>query len=175
MSSIAPNELPAYITSCLADGFSQEEIAAALGVTPAYISQLCAQHELCVPAQPAFADIDSLYHDIEKQALEQLKRTLSTIGDPMKLARIAQSMNATKRRSMSNHPSERQPTTVVQLNLPTAAAAQFVFNGSQEAVAWKQGDKLNQLITCTTTQLDNMAAAALARKPALASPLDDGL
>lgn len=174
MSSIPPHELPSYISTCLAEGFSQEEIASALSVSPAYISQLCTKHQLCVPAQQQFANIDQLYQEVELSALQALKRTLGTIGDPMKLARIAQTMNATKRRSLSAHPSENKPTTVVQLNLPATAAAQFVFNGSSEAVAWKQGDQTHQLITCTTTQLDNMAAQ-FAAKPVLLPVMEDGL
>ena len=174
MSAIPPSELPSYISTCLAEGFSQEEIAQALGVTPAYISQLCTKHQLCVPAQEQFANIDNLYQQVELAALTQLNKLINTVADPMKLARIAQSMNATKRRSLSAHPSEQKPTTVVQLNLPTTIATQFVFNGSAEAVAWKQGDEVHQLITCTTTQLDSMAAQFAAKKvPVLVE--DDGL
>lgn len=157
MTQIAPSELPSYISTCIEQGFSQDEIAAALGVTPAYISQLCTKHGIAEVAKPQFADIDALYEDVELLALQQLKRTIVTVGDPMKLVRIAQTLNSTKRRSMAAHPSEQKATTVVQLNLPQAAAAQFVFNGSQEAIAWKQGETVTHLATASTQQLEQLA------------------
>ena len=81
MSAIPPHELPSYISTCLAEGFTQEEIAAALSVSPAYISQLCTKHQLCVPARSSLQTLTSLPRG-GALSPASLKRTLGTMVTP---------------------------------------------------------------------------------------------
>lgn len=150
-----------FVRGCLQQGYTQAEIAASLGMAESYISQLCTAHNLNA-AQPRFADIDALYEELEKKALEQLRRVMGTVSDPMKLTRIASSMNASKRRSIAPAVVTEGSGTLVQLQLPQAMAAQFIFNASGEAVAYQSEGATRPLVTVTADQLASMAAARAA-------------
>lgn len=160
-----------FTRSCLQQGFTQEEIAQSLSVDPSYVSQLCAAHGL-QPVDTDMQDIDALYKRAEKQALEQLMRTLGTVHDPMKLTRIATQLNATKRRSVAP-PSvtEGSGHKFVTLQMPQLTTAQFTFNANGEAVAYSTEGEQRPLVTVTADQLAGMArqrseARALQAAPA---------
>lgn len=162
---LPPHEIPAFVTDCIAKGFSQAEIAASLGVSESYISQVITANpsiaQAVAQANAAFADIDALYAEIELNALIALKQRLNLIKDPMALLRLATSINATKRRSV---PTDALPAqggnTYVQLNLPQATMQQFVFNSANQAVALEGGAGTKALVTATTQQLEQLSAAA---------------
>lgn len=163
---LPPHEVPAFVSDCLSQGFAQHEIAAALGVSESYISQILAANPSIAQnnGNAAFTDIDALYADIELTALQELKKKLNLIKDPMALLRLATSINATKRRSVA---TDITPTTVnqtvVQLTLPRATLQQFVFNSNNQAVAIQSDTETKPLVTATAGQLESLAAARAKR------------
>ena len=180
---LPPHEVPAFVASSLQAGFKQEEIAAALGCSPSYISQvLAANPQLAAAAQQAdsqYEDIDAAYDRIERNALECLEKSLSTISDPMKLLRVASEVNRAKRRSHAPKGAlETQApnsSTTVQLQMSTAILQRFVFNEANQAVALKTVQpngteaQTRMLVTATQDQLKELAAEyAQAQAPSIA-------
>lgn len=168
ISTLSPKELPAYIAECLAQGFTQKEIAQALDVTESYISQVIAAHpelkDKNAQIQQAYEEIDTLYVEIEKEALLALKKSLNLVKNPAALLRIATGINATKRRGnfgLGLGHTEQQPQTTVQLNMPTAIISQFVFNSANQAIAIGSGENSIPLVTASTKQVEELAAKAV--------------
>lgn len=151
-----------FIQNALDKGFSQKQIADALGCTEAYVSQLCAEHDLQPSAQLRFTKHDDLYEQTELLALQRLKNTIQFEPglNAVALARIAATLNGTKRRSQTETPVQAQQT-VVTLQLPVNIAAQFVFNGNNEAVAVQSSEGTRILATASSKQVAAMAAQAL--------------
>lgn len=172
MGAASTSQTVEFIRGCLQQGFTQEEIAQSLAVDPSYVSQLCSAHKLSA-GNERFAEIDDLYEQLERQALQQLKRVMGTVHDPLKLTRIAASMNSSKRRSLASPIVTEGRGTLVQLTLPQAMAAQFIFNASGEAVACQSEGATRPLVTVTAEQLAGMAAAqAAAHNARGAQPLE---
>jgi len=157
---LAAQQLKEFVQNCLNQGYKQAEIAVSLDMDPGDLSKFCAIHGLTPAANDVFAPVDQLYVDIEKQALEQLQRLIGTVGDPMKLLRIATGINATKRRSIGGSGAiDERNTTTVNLTLPTSIAAQFVFNAQGQAVAYEGGTEgLRPLVTVTNEHLQRIAS-----------------
>lgn len=149
-----------FIQNALDKGFSQRQIAEALGATESYVSQLCTEHELQPSPQTRFTAHDDLYEQTELLALQRLKNTIQFEPglNAVSLARIAATLNGTKRRSQTETPvREQQP--VVTLHMPVNIAAQFVFNGNNEAVAVQSTDGTRILATASSKQVAELAAA----------------
>ena len=165
---LAAHELPAYIEQCLQQGFKAVEIAAALGCSESYVSQLIAAHPKLQAAKAgldsAYEDIDSLYDRIEKRALEELEKRMAVCTKPMELVRIAQAMNIAKRRSkapVGALEAGGNGTTVTVTVPQQVAVQQFQFNAHNQAIALVGGDGVEQrqLLTATPQQLNTLAAA----------------
>lgn len=178
------HELPAFIVECLQQGFEQKAIADALGCSESYVSQLiAARPELRQAKQQLsdrYADTDALYDKIEQEALKQLEMRLATCTKPMELVRIAQAMNAAKRRSLPVEVGAGAGAgTVVHVTIPQQVAVQqFQFNAHNQAIALTatDGKQERALITASTEQLDRLAAAVAAAKTnqkAVANPVDE--
>ena len=77
-------------------------------------------------------ELDDKYDKLEKKALDQLEKVLPFVSDPMKLARIAQTMNAAKRRG--GVAIEQETGQVVKLTLPKAITARIELSATSEVV-----------------------------------------
>lgn len=131
----------AYITNCLAGGFTVTQIADSLGVTPSAVTQHAQAAglyekvaELMGRRQKQAASIDERLANIEERAAKALEASITMIADPMKLVRILQVVNAAKRRSIPEQQQVASSAPVV-LNLPSHITANFHFNAQNEAVA----------------------------------------
>ena len=113
-----------FIQNALDRGFSQAQIADALGVGEAYVSQLVAQFQLAPTPQQRFNKHDELYEKAELAELQRLNNVIAYEPDmpALTLARIAATLNGTKRRSQNELPVP-QKQTVLTLNMPVTLAA----------------------------------------------------
>lgn len=161
------HELPSYIAQALREGFTQKEIAASLGCSESYISQVvAAKPELAMAKErqdEIFGDIDAMYNTIELNALQELNRRMTIVKDPMQLVRIACAINAAKRRSAPAREAllgGGGNTQVVQISMPSTVVHNFQFNQHNQAVALQgeNGTIERQLITASNTQLTELAA-----------------
>lgn len=165
------HELPAFIEQCLQQGFKAVEIADALGCTEGYISQLISASPRLQEAKAGldsrYADIDTLYDRIEQRALEELEKRMAVCTKPMELVRIAQAMNAAKRRSaapLGALEGGAGKGATVNITIPQQVAVQqFQFNGNNQAIALASEDGVQEraLITASTQQLNTLAAAVV--------------
>lgn len=103
-------------------------------------------------------ELDDKYDKLEKKALDQLEKVLPFVSDPMKLARIAQTMNAAKRRGGAA--VEQETGTVVRLTLPNAIKARIELSAKSEVV---QVDD-RPLVTMPAAQLAEKLKARSAEK-----------
>lgn len=168
---LAAHELPAFIEQCLQQGFKAVEIADALGCTEGYISQLISASPRLQEAKAGldsrYADIDTLYDRIEQRALEELEKRMAVCTKPMELVRIAQAMNAAKRRStapLGALEGGAGKGATVNITIPQQVAVQqFQFNGNNQAIALASEDGVQEraLITASTQQLNTLAAAVV--------------
>lgn len=151
-----------FIQNALDRGFSQTQIADALGVGEAYVSQLVAQFQLAPAPQQRFNKHDELYEKAELAALQRLNNVIMYEADmpALTLARIAATLNGTKRRSQNELPTP-QKQTVLTLNMPVTLAAQFIFNGSNEAIAVQSEEGTRVLSTASSKQVAELAAVVL--------------
>lgn len=154
-----------YIQQCLDQGFTQKQIADSLGCTESNVVQLMQQYGLSVSPQQQFAEHDDHYQAIELLALKRLKRTIQCDPSitPVALARIATQLNGAKRRSLNERPNAAVNAPIVHLHLPAAAAAQFVFNGANEAVAVTTPELGTRVLsTASSKQVAELASQKLA-------------
>lgn len=105
---------------------SLESVAAACGVSVSRISQLMSDEEFSAKvAELRFNSLqkyneqDASYDDIEKQATEQLKRSLPLVMRPMELVKVIQVINAAKRRGTSAPEAILEKQQVVNISLPS--------------------------------------------------------
>lgn len=172
-TNLPASELPQYVARCLADGFTQAQVAASLGVSESYISQVCTEHSITVQPQMQFADIDALYEDIERTALKALRASISQATKPLDLLRIATAVNATKRRSVGTTLTYEQKVQqetlrrgVVHLALPSAVASQFILNERNEAVGWTTPGEAALTVASSTDAASDAASSVAASSPA---------
>jgi len=159
------HELPAFISKCLQEGFTNVEIADALGCTESYISQLIAANPALQAAAQVvdtrYEDIDNLYIKLELRALQELEKRMSLVSKPMELVRIAQAINSAKRRgSAPKGALEHSNAPIVNITVPQQVAVQqFQFNAENQAIAIT-GDNGQQraLITASSKQLSELSA-----------------
>lgn len=138
----------------LSSGIEQHAVAAALGVTEGRISQILANPlfaqklaELKYEQLKKHNDTDNKYDALEKKVLAQLERTLALVMDPMKLARILQTLNAAKRRGASAPDSLVRQRPTVRLNIGTQILARFAVNGANQVVQASIGNDTQDLVT----------------------------
>ena len=96
-AALPPDQLRQYVVNCFADGFTQRDVAESRGMDEGAISKLCSEYGLQPPPDTRYAEIDNLYDEIERKSLEQLKKLLPLMADPMKLMRVASEANSAKR------------------------------------------------------------------------------
>lgn len=129
-----------FAISLLAKGISTSQVAAAVGVSDSYISQLKADPETAalIASQQAAADIadvrfDERLDDAESQALNALEKSLpyATFGQALAAFRV---LNAARRRNDAPIQSESTTSITVNLTLPASSIPHYVTNSRSEIV-----------------------------------------
>lgn len=140
------------IIEMLGDGYSQTVVAAAIGVSDSYISQLVAEPEVAELIQAKrVAKLDGVKaHDdgidsLEKDALAKMHRLLPFVTKPMEVVRIFEAANSAKRKHEQTGPQNVVPTTtIVQVQLPAAALSHFKISTDRQVVE-VEGRSMNTL------------------------------
>ena len=149
------------IIALLSQGIPAAQVAAAVGVSESYISQLRADPELSelITTQgtaklEANAAFDNTLERAELMALEKIEKNLpfANMGQAMAAFRILNS--ARKRSDAFATPADQSTNITVNLTLPAAAAARYVVNTSNEIVEVEG----QTMITATAKSLDTMLA-----------------
>lgn len=123
----------ARLFALLSTGIPPGAAAKAVGVTPAYVSQLLADDETFAEAV-AVARVATLEEDVvhdnsvkstEAKALKLISDRIGQVRNPMDAARIFQILNSSKRRTEEAAVDrlDNAPTVSVTLNIPAAAAS----------------------------------------------------
>lgn len=126
------------LTALLSAGVSQVDAASRLGITPSAVTQLIETspdlQELRRKQLERSSQLDIEYDEIEAKLLQQLKRVLPLVMKPGEIGNLLTRINAARRRGVAASTNEG-PTTIVQLNLPTAIQNKFVVNTANQVVA----------------------------------------
>jgi hypothetical protein len=149
------------IIALLSQGIPAAQVAAAAGVSESYISQLRSDPELAalistqetakLEKNTAF---DNTLERAELMALEKIEKNLpfANMGQAMAAFRILNS--ARKRSDAFATPTDQSTNITVNLTLPSAAAARYVVNSSNEIVEVEG----QTMITATAKSLDSLLA-----------------
>lgn len=124
-----PNATPSSVAERL--GCTTSAITQALQADPALQQQVM---EARLVAAKSGLYLDEKYDKLEKTALEQLEKVLPYVSDPMKLARVAQTMNAAKRRAGPQVAGEGSESKVVRLLLPRIVEHSIQLGQNNEVV-----------------------------------------
>lgn len=136
------------IIELLAKGVSQSQVCSILQVAASTVSEVATAHaqlieDTAMVARLASVEMDEVRDRLELAALNQLERVLPLECDPLKLARIATSINQMTRRTKGEtlRPMTQQ-VTVTNITLPTSFLEQrqslrqsVVLNAQSEVVA----------------------------------------
>jgi len=125
----------------LGNGVNAESVAAALGVTPSYISTLIADEEfttqlvtLKYEKLSKHNERDDKYNSIEDKLLEQLESLRPLMMRPMEVLRAIQVVNAAKRRGAASPDSIVNKQALVQLTMPIQLVQKFTTNINNQVV-----------------------------------------
>lgn len=142
--------------SLLGSGVTAEATAAALGVTPARISQLLAREDFSEKVTAlryenlqSHNKRDSRYDALEDKLLDKLDDALPMMYRPAEILKSIQIINAAKRRGQSSPEQVTASQHIVSLVLPTKITQQFTTNIH------------NQIVTAGTQSLETMQASNL--------------
>ncbi|PHQ81769.1 MAG: hypothetical protein COB66_01470 [Coxiella sp. (in: Bacteria)] len=169
----------------LGSGIRAEAVAAALGVTPARISQLLADKEFSGKvSELRYENLqshnkrDSSYDSIEDDLLVKLKRSVPLMVKPDTILRAISVVNAAKRRGQSAPEQVTNQTTMVTLILPNVIAQKFtttidnqvITAGEQSLVTMQSGDLLSQVKSAQARKLEQAMEAAEPAETVPAAP-----
>lgn len=140
----------------LGNGVNAESTAAALGVTPARISQLLAEKpfaakvsQLRYESMQQHNTRDRKYDSIEDKLLHKLEKSLPLLVRPDQILRAVDTVNKAKRRGQQSVHGVSSNQTVVQLLLPAAVATKIITNTNNQVI--KAGDQ--SLLTIPSSNL----------------------
>jgi len=126
----------------LGDGIEPEIVAASIGVTPSYISQLMSREDFRSKVLALRYDNlaehttrDKKYYSLEDRLIEKLEQTYEFETSPLKIARILQIVNGVKHRGNTAAQHEVQNTQIVNITLPQKASSSFVVNVANQVVS----------------------------------------
>lgn len=154
------NSLEQRALTLLGSGVAQEQVAAALGVTPSYISQLVSDEEFSSQvSELRFKNLqkhnerDNKLDSLEDQVIHKIEQTLPMVMRPMELVRMLQVVNAAKRRGSSTPDAVLQKQQVVTISIPTTVVQKFVTNienqvvqtGEQQLITMQSGALLERV------------------------------
>lgn len=171
MSRQAPTSVETRALELLGSGIQPESVAAALGVTPSYISQLLSDDEfsqqvttLRYNALQKHNDRDNSYDSIEDKLLEKLDKSIPMMYKPAEILSAIKVVNAAKRRGQSAPQQITNQQNIVNLVLPTAITQNFVTNINNQVI--KAGDQ--ELLTIPSSAL--LAKAEKENEPGKTTP-----
>lgn len=146
--------------SLLGNGISAESTAAALGVTPARISQLLSDEafseevtKLRYKKLQKHNRRDAKYDDIEEKLITKLDKSLPFLVKPRDILSALQIINGAKRRGQDSTETAVANTNIVNIAIPTAIAQKFTVNinnhvikaGEQELITMQSGTLLDKI------------------------------
>jgi hypothetical protein len=157
------------IKQLLGNGIAPEVVATAVGVTPAYVSQLMADDTfreevvaLRSTALAASTDRDTSWNMLEDKLLAQLHEKVeqNMIYKVPDIVRVLVAANNAKRRGNPISDSIKPTQQVVVLNLPSVVLKQYKENANREIVEVTNDDGSQQtLVTMPATQLMHQLTA----------------
>ena len=140
----------------LGTGVSAEQVAAALGVTPARISQLLADEnfasqvaELKYTNLLSHSERDSQADAIEDKLLDKIEHLLPLMMRPMEAIKAYQVINGAKRRGSQGLAGANATQTVVQIAVPVQITQKFVTSPQNQVI--QAGDQ--ELLTIQSGSL----------------------
>lgn len=161
--------IAARVLKLMCNGVTQSQAANSLGIDDTYVSQLASEADfkayiadaLTKSAQDAI-DIDSSWVEIERTAVDKLKKLLAYEMNPDRLLRVAKEANIAKRKvpltPLGNDvPSELAP---VRLQMPAILVREFIVNPNNEVVAL--GDQ--GLVTLNSSSMNSLLEESRKRK-----------
>jgi hypothetical protein len=162
------SNLDSRIIDLLGKGITAEQTALALGCSPAYISQKLSDADFSAEVATARYEAlrkhnarDDKYDELEDKLLEQLESYLPLLVDPMKIARVLQTINSSKRRGSGTPESITNKQEFVNLMIPTVIVNQYKVNSDNQVIKIGQDD----LLTVQSGSLLKSVTDALAAKP----------
>jgi len=163
-SQLALSNTEERIVSLLGQGIQPEEVANALGITPARISQLLSDEafasrvtELRYQNLQKHNMRDNAYDELEDELVKKLKKNLALIFKPEVLLKAIATINGAKRRGQSAPDQIVNQQNIVSLTLPVQITQKFVTNINNQVI--KAGEQ--DLITITSGNLLNKVEQAL--------------
>ena len=149
--------------SLLSQGLGPEVVAAAVGVSTSWISQLLSTPEFAAQvAEGRYENLakhntrDNAYDSMEDELLKKLKDCLPFMMRPMEVLKAIQVINAAKRRGVSAPESITSQQTVVQLIMPTQILQSFTTNVNNQVIKAGQQD----LVTVQSASMDKLLSAS---------------
>lgn len=159
----APTSTEAKVLELLSAGIEPEHVASAVGLTPGRISQIVSNPEFAAKlAELKFESLrkhnatDNEYDALEKMLLEKLKQCAGLLFDPMKIARILQTVNSAKRRGASAPDSIVRQKQTIRLNINAAVVTKFAVNGANQVVQASVGDESQDLVTIQSSGVQRL-------------------
>ena len=129
----------------LGSGVPQEAVASALGVTPAYVSQLLSDTAFAAEVTRRKYDVlskhterDGQYDKIEDSLLVKLEKALPLMFRPGDILGAIKVINGAKRRGVDSQESIVTQQNIVEITIPTQIVQQFTTNITNQVV--KTGD-----------------------------------
>lgn len=178
------NAQPAYTGNArkaldlLGSGVQPVQVAAAIGVSEGYISQLLSdeQFQLAV-AQKRYDSLlaasarDASYDTIEDELLQKLKTSLAFMTKTGEILAAIKVINGAKRRGATSTVGASSQSQVVQLVLPAGVRARFAQDAQGQVVEVQTSTGSHSLLTATSSGVKQLLAA---QKSQLASQLVGG-
>lgn len=153
---ITPNSTQDRALKLLMKDLPPSIVASTLGVTPAAISQYLADDEFSAALVAgkfeklkAAANRSEMYDALEDTLLQKLKDSVSMLFDPLKIARILQTITASRPKISVAQEIPLETSRQVVLNMPTQVIQHFTTNIQNQVV--KVGER-----DLTTVQSANM-------------------
>lgn len=136
MSSSVTDARVRVISECLNKGFTNNQIAAHLGVTPSAVTQLCEEYSLSrgeVAAKAAGIDekLDSVEELLVSKLHSRLQNPNSQLNE-MQIGNLLRTVNSCKRRSEGAPPTTQTVNNVVNIHLPAYVVKNIIVNAQNE-------------------------------------------
>jgi hypothetical protein len=154
----------ARVLEMLGNGLAPETCAAAMGISPSYISDLVATEEFSRQvAERRFLSLqaattrDRRYDNLEDELTAKLENLLPMMFKPMEIIKALTMINGLKRRGAGTPENTTINQTIVQLTLPAAITSNYITNHANQVI--EAGGQ--ELITIQAANLSNKLAAQL--------------
>lgn len=129
------------ILELLGSGLSAEVVASAVGVTPAYVSQLLSEQNFAEEVtKRRFANLqaatkrDATYDELEDALIAKMQDLLPMMFKPQEVLRAIAVINGAKRRGAGAPEHTQINNTVVNLTLPAPILQQFITNANNQVI-----------------------------------------